>query len=83
VSEQHPGISEARDGWLGEPCKNPDCHHGEVEGEYGSRTCLKCGGTGEAYDARQDERGLTLSEAPALPGREESLPPPPKPEVEG
>lgn len=64
MSKERPGISEHRDGWLGEPCKNSECHKGEIEGEYGPRACGICGGTGEAYDPLQDDRRETNNKYP-------------------
>ena len=48
--------SKHRDGWTGEKCPAADCHGGEVEGEYGPRSCQRCGGTGGEYIAALDER---------------------------
>lgn len=43
------GISKHRDGWTGEKC--PNC-----KGWGMFDACNKCGGTGEEYDATQDDR---------------------------
>lgn len=48
------GISKKRNGWTGEKCGH--CNgSGEGDTDYPS-PCGACGGTGEEYDATQDDR---------------------------